>query len=164
MTIRIHSGHSRNRHDRILHPDEPSSQATRRRELNAYLDFSEPIALFQLGTLHHYHGERSPQSIMTEYIEALPSGSYVAISHFCDPETTSELSELARKMEQVFQQSPLGSSGVFRTRAEIEGMFPGLDLVEPGLTPCADWWPDGPRIKPLDPVQHCIVGAVGRKP
>ena len=67
-----------------------------------HLDFSEPIALFQLATLHHYQGERSPQSIMAEYIEALPSGSYVAISHFFDPETTSELSELARKMEQVF--------------------------------------------------------------
>jgi len=128
-----------------------------------YLDFSEPIALFQLGTLHHYDGERSPQSIMQEYIEALPSGSYVAISHFFDPETTSELSELARKMEQIFLHSPMGS-GVFRTRAEIEGMFPGLELVEPGLTLCAEWWPDGPRIKPLDPVQYCIVGAVGRKP
>jgi hypothetical protein len=128
-----------------------------------YLDFSQPIALFQLGTLHHYAGERNPQSIMAEYIDALPSGSYVAISHFFDPETTSELSELARKMEQVFLHSPMGS-GVFRTRAEIEGMFPGLELVAPGLIRCADWWPDGPRIKPLDPVQHCIVGAVGRKP
>jgi hypothetical protein len=128
-----------------------------------YLDFSQPIALFQLGTLHHYDGERSPQSIMAEYIDALPSGSYVAISHFFDPETTSELSELARKMEQVFLHSPMGS-GLFRTRAEIEGMFPGLELVPPGLTRCADWWPDGPHLKPLDPVQHCIVGAVGRKP
>ncbi|MBV8995929.1 MAG: SAM-dependent methyltransferase [Pseudonocardiales bacterium] len=127
------------------------------------LDFSEPIALFQLGTLHHYDGARSPQSIMAEYIDALPSGSYVAISHFFDPETTSELSTLARRMEQVFVHSPMGS-GWFRTRAEIEGMFPGLDLIEPGLVRCADWWPDGPRIKPLDPVQHCIVGAVGRKP
>lgn len=36
MTIRIHSSHSRNRHGRILHPDQPGSQATRRRELNAY--------------------------------------------------------------------------------------------------------------------------------
>jgi SAM-dependent methyltransferase len=132
--------------------------------VRAYLDFSEPLALFQLGTLHHYDGERSPQSIMAEYIEALPSGSYVAISHFCDPETTSELSELARKMEQVFLHSPLGSSGTFRTRAEIEGMFPGLELVEPGLIRCADWWPDGPLIEPLDPIQDCVVGAVGRKP
>ena len=30
-------------------------------------------------------------------------------------------------------------------------MFPGLELVEPGLTRCADWWPDGPEIKPLPP-------------
>ena len=27
--------------------------------VHSYLDFSEPIALFQLGTLHHYAGERS---------------------------------------------------------------------------------------------------------
>jgi hypothetical protein len=39
-----------------------------------------------------------------------------------------------------------------------------LDLIEPGLIRCADWWPDGPRIEPLDPIQHCLVGAVGRKP
>lgn len=127
-----------------------------------HLDFSQPIALFQLGTIHHYAGERSPADIMREYIDALPSGSYVAISHFLDPRT-EELSPLARRLEQVFLHSPMGT-GLFRTRAEIEAMFPGLELVPPGLTLCVDWWPDGPRIKPLDPVQNCIVGGVGRKP
>ena len=34
---------------------------------------------------------------MAEYIDAVQPGSYVALSHFFDPETTSELSELARK-------------------------------------------------------------------
>jgi hypothetical protein len=128
-----------------------------------HLDFSEPIALFHLSTLHHYDGERSPQSIMAEYVDALPSGSYVAICHFFDPEDGGELSELARKIEQIFVHSPMGS-GWFRTRTEIEGMLPGLELVDPGLVRCADWWPDGPQIKRLDPVQHCVVGAVGRKP
>jgi SAM-dependent methyltransferase len=127
-----------------------------------HLDFSEPIALFQISTLHHYDGERGPQSIMAEYIDALAPGSYVALSHFWDPETT-ELSELARKMEQIMLHSPMGS-GWFRTRAEIEGMFSGLELVEPGLTLCADWWPDGPRLTSLAPAQRCILGAVGRKP
>jgi hypothetical protein len=126
-----------------------------------YVDFSQPIALFQLGTLHHYDGERSPQSIMAEYVDALPSGSYVAVSHFLDPE--NEHTQLAKKMEQIFVHSPLGS-GRFRTRAEIEGMLPGLELVEPGLVRCVDWWPDGPQLKPLEPAQHCLVGAVGRKP
>ncbi|MGH3766304.1 MAG: SAM-dependent methyltransferase [Pseudonocardiaceae bacterium] len=127
-----------------------------------HLDFSEPIALFQIGTLPFYHGERSPQSIMAEYIDALPSGSFVAISHFIDPETT-QLSEFARRLEQAFLHSPMGR-GVFRTRAEIEGMLAGLELLDPGLALCADWWPDGPRIKPLATVQKCIVGAVARKP
>ncbi|MGH3329186.1 MAG: SAM-dependent methyltransferase [Streptomycetales bacterium] len=127
-----------------------------------HLDFSEPIALFQMGTLHHYADERSPGDIMQEYIDALAPGSYVGISHFFDPET-SEHSDLARRMEDVFLHSPMGT-GVFRTRTEIEGMFPGLELVDPGLVLCADWWPDGPRFKPLDQVSYCIVGAVGRKP
>jgi hypothetical protein len=127
-----------------------------------YLDFSQPIALIHASTLHHYVGERDPADIMREYIEALPSGSYVVLSHFLDPETT-EHSQLARRLEHVFVNSPVGS-GVFRTRAHIESMFAGLELIEPGLTLCADWWPDGPRIKPLNEVSHCIVGAVARKP
>lgn len=129
--------------------------------VHRYLDFSEPIALLHNATLHHYNGERAPREIMREYIDALPSGSYVVISHFFDPEV-AEYSELARRIEQIFLHSPLGC-GWFRTREEIEGMFNGLELVEPGLTLCADWWPDGPHLKPLLPVQHCIVGAVGRK-
>src|SRR5262249_2090612 len=126
------------------------------------LDFTEPVALLQLGTLPHYNGARSPQGIMAEYIEALPSGSYVAISHFWDPETPG-LSELSRKMERGFLHRPIGT-GWFRTRAEIEGMLPGLTLVAPGLTLCAEWWPDGPRDTPLAPVQRCVLAGVGRKP
>ena len=99
---------------------------------------------------------------MRTYIEALPSGSYVALSHFLDP-GTAEHSALARRMEDIFVHSPMGS-GAFRTRAQIESMLEGLDLVEPGLVRCADWWPDGPRVKPMYPVQYCIAGAVGRKP
>ncbi|MDQ4032413.1 MAG: SAM-dependent methyltransferase, partial [Actinomycetota bacterium] len=94
-----------------------------------HLNFAEPIALFQLSTLHHYDGERGAADIMREYIDALPSGSYVALSHCFDPE--NEYSELARRMEQVFLHSPLGS-GWFRTRTEIESMLPGLELIEPG--------------------------------
>ncbi len=127
-----------------------------------HIDFTQPVALFQMGTLHHYDGERSPADIMKTYIDALPSGSYVGLTHFFDPETP-EHSELARRMEDTFLHSPMGT-GLFRKRGEILGMFPGLDLIDPGLTLCAEWWPDGPQIKPLDQVSHCIVGAVGRKP
>lgn len=141
----------------IFRPQEILNNAVVRK----HLDLSEPIAFLQLGTLHHYLGERPAADIMREYVEALPSGSYVAISHFLDPE--NEHSAVARRMEDMFLHSPMGS-GIFSTAEELQLLFGGLEMVPPGLTLCADWWPDGPRIKPLNQVQHCIAGGVGRKP
>ncbi|MDQ2584559.1 SAM-dependent methyltransferase [Saccharothrix yanglingensis] len=128
-----------------------------------HIDFSEPIAFFQMGTLHHYNGTSpSTAEIMAEYIDALPSGSFVGISHFMDPET-EEHSAIARRMEDTFLHSPMGS-GRFATMDELRGLFRGLDMVEPGVVICADWWPDGPRLKELDAVSYCIAGGVGHKP
>jgi hypothetical protein len=66
-------------------------------------------------------------------------------------------------MEDRFVHSPMGS-GRFRTREQIQALFGGLQMVEPGLVLCDDWWPDGPRLTPLSDVRRCIVGGVGRKP
>jgi SAM-dependent methyltransferase len=141
----------------IFEPREILANETVRK----HIDFTQPVALLQLGTLHHFNGPRErPAEIMREYIEALPSGSYVAISHFSDPE--DELSALARKMEDVFLHSPMGS-GTFRTKAEIEELFADLEMIEPGVKLCAEWWPDGPQIKQLNEAQRTISGGIGRK-
>ena len=129
-------------------------------EVNDFLDFSQPIAVIQNGTLHHYIGDDGPQ-IMQKYVDAVVPGSYTVIAHFFDPETP-EHSEIARMMEEKFVHSPMGS-GVFRTRKQLLELFPGQELVPPGLVLCDDWWPDGPRVKPLNQVEECIAGAVGRK-
>ncbi|HET6740220.1 MAG TPA: SAM-dependent methyltransferase [Kribbella sp.] len=129
-------------------------------EVRTFLDFSEPIAVIQNGTLHHYIGTEGAQ-IMQKYVDAVVPGSYTVVSHFFNPETP-EHSEVARRMENKFIHSPMGS-GRFRTRAELMEFLPDQELVEPGLVLCDDWWPDGPRIKPLNQVEECIVGAVGRK-
>lgn len=136
-------------------------------EVRKHLDFSQPIALLQVGTLHHYTADNGGD-LMKEYIDALASGSFVAMSNFIDPETP-ELSPLARRMEDVFIHSPMGS-GVFRTEAQLMEFLPGLEIIEPGpgMTPeivLSDlWWPDGPRLRPLSPVEQCSSAVVGRKP
>lgn len=140
----------------IFRPQEVIGHET----VRGQLDFAQPIALLQVGTLHHRAGD--PSDLMREYVDALPPGSYVAVAHFLDPET-DEHSSLARRMEEQFLHSPMGT-GLFRTRDEIRGLLPDLELIEPGLVRCVDWWPNGPRIEPLSAVQHCIAGAVGRKP
>ncbi|HKS49736.1 MAG TPA: SAM-dependent methyltransferase [Amycolatopsis sp.] len=132
-----------------------------------HIDFSKPLVLLQVGTLHHVEGDSGPE-IMRQYIDALPSGSYVVFSHFFDPEIP-ELTEIAKRIEQVMVQGPLGA-GRFRTRAELEAMLPGLELIkpnalsEPGIVICDQWWPDGPQVVPLSKAAHCIAGAVARKP
>ncbi|MDT8912907.1 SAM-dependent methyltransferase [Amycolatopsis sp. PS_44_ISF1] len=125
-----------------------------------FLDWDQPIALIQNGTLHHYLGQDYAE-VMAAYIDALPPGSFVVVAHFLDPQTTAH-SEIARRMEERFTHSPMGS-GVFRTREEIRRLFGDTELVEPGLVLCEDWWPDGPRYTPLNQVQECIAGGIGRK-
>ncbi len=135
--------------------------------VRGHLDFARPLALLQVGTLHHYPGEDGAQ-LMRRYIDALPSGSFVAIAHFLDPQT-AELGPLARRMEQVFLHSPM-RSGRFRTAAQITQLLPGLQIIPPGpgrtgqLELCDLWWPDGPRLRPLNQVEQCIAAAVARKP
>jgi SAM-dependent methyltransferase len=131
-----------------------------RDEVKEFLDFDKPIAVIHNGTLHHYMGNDIPE-LMQTYVDAVVPGSYTVIAHFLDPQTP-EHSALARKMEEKFVHSPMGS-GAFRTWDEIRAMFPDQELVEPGLVLCDDWWPDGPRVKPLNQVEECIAGGVGRK-
>ena len=128
--------------------------------VQGFLDLDQPLALFQVGTIHHFEDSDEPQKIMADFVERLAPGSMVAIAHFFDPENAD--SELARRMEQVFVHSPMGS-GRFRTLAEIQGLFPGLDMIDPGVVPCYSWWPDGPQLQTEDDVQRCIVGGVGVK-
>jgi hypothetical protein len=140
----------------IFDPDEVLGKA----EVREFLDFTQPIAVIQNGTLHHYIGDEGA-AIMQRYVDAVVPGSYTVIAHFFDPETP-EHSAVARKMEEKFVHSPMGS-GKFRTRKELMEFFPNQELVSPGLVLCDDWWPDGPRIKPLNQVEECIVGGVGHK-
>jgi SAM-dependent methyltransferase len=131
------------------------------------IDFSQPLVLLQVGTLHHLEGDAGP-ALMAEYIDALAPGSYVVFSHFYDPEQPG-LTEIAKRIENILVNGPMGA-GRFRTRAEIEAMLPGLETIrpngttEPGLVSCFEWWPDGPVLLEPSPASRCIAGLVARKP
>lgn len=132
-------------------------------EVRKYVDFDQPVAFCHVGTLMHVPDDSDPWGIMRELIDAAAPGSFFAFAHLLDPGPDHELAEVAGKLQRVYLNSSL-ASGWFRPMDRLYDMLPGLDLVEPGMVPLADWWPDGPRLRPVAPVQRLLVGAVGRKP
>lgn len=126
------------------------------------LDFDRPVALIKSITLNQVPGEDRPREIMTSYIDALSSGSFVAISDLYAPGEGDQGGELLKKAEATVADS-MGTFA-YRSRAEIRSFFDGVELLEPGLVPLVEWWPDGPRRQPLPAGHRMLLGGVGRKP
>ncbi|RVU22248.1 SAM-dependent methyltransferase [Streptomyces antnestii] len=98
------------------------------------LDFDRPIALSLIALMHFIPGEQEPYDIVATLLEALPSGSYLVLSH-----ASSDIyPELA---EQVTAEYAKGGIELgFRTRDGVGRFFAGLDLVEPGLVTATEWY------------------------
>ena len=144
----------------LTKPDEVFSHPA----VTEFLDFSRPIALIQCSTLHHVSDAQEPQEIMKRYRELMPAGSYLALTHFTDPEDDGTGTALARYIEEVFTRDNSMGSGYFRKRAEIEAFFDDLELVPPGVARLNDWWPDGPELKASTVEDDIVIGGVARKP
>lgn len=144
--------------DDLAKPDQVLAAA------DSLLELDRPVALYQVGTLHHLADAQDPARIMRDYIAALPAGSYVVASHFYNPGADDQaLAQLAERLEDSFLQSPMGT-GRFRTRDEITSYFGDLDIVEPGVVTLTDWWPDGPPAAQPDPVRKLMIGGIAHKP
>ncbi|TCP56890.1 S-adenosyl methyltransferase [Tamaricihabitans halophyticus] len=134
---------------------DPSAVCTHPDIVDA-IDFGQPVAVVLLGILHHLHDDEEPARIVREYLAAVPSGSYLMLSHFCS------YGPAERAAEKAFLNF-LGT-GRFRTQAEIGAYFDGLDLVAPGLTPLSAW--RNPRQGDTRPTAggRMQIGAIARKP
>jgi hypothetical protein len=118
------------------------------------LDFTQPVALMMLGIVGQIADSDRPESIIERLLEALPPGSYLALS---DGVSTSEtFNEAVRHYNE-------NSANTYHPRSpeQITGFFEGLELVEPGIVPLTRWRPDA---KPV-PGHGEVPGmcGVGRK-
>ena len=124
-------------------------------ELGATLDLGRPVALVLLAVLHFVPDGQDPYGIVARLVKALPSGSYLVMSH-----ATYDLVDPA-----TVEQLEAHSSGQWRSRSrdEFARFFTGLELVDPGVVPIGNWRPD-PGTTPPDPAQIVTYGAVARIP
>ena len=121
------------------------------------LDFSQPVAVMLLAVLHFVPDTDDPYKIVSRVMEALPSGSFLVLSH---ASSDIETGVAAAGAERYNQRSAV--SVWLRTRAQVTRFLDGLDVVEPGVVPLGQWHP-GP-LQQFDSPGLPTYCAVGRKP
>ena len=102
-------------------------------EAAGVLDFSQPVAVMLLGVLHCIPDEDDPAAIVARLTAAVPSGSYLVISHPASDVTE----ELSRSMGDYNKQAAAPLTA--RSHAEVSSFFAGLELVEPGVVQLHRW-------------------------
>jgi S-adenosyl methyltransferase len=127
-------------------------------ELQATLDLGQPVGLVLLAILHFVGDSEDPYDIVARLVDAMPPGSYLAMSHATyDPMPA----ETVAKLKAAIGAS--GEPGGPRSRNEFAQFFTGLELVDPGIVPIGDWRPS-PGTRPPDPADIGVYGAVARIP
>jgi hypothetical protein len=101
------------------------------------LDFSRPIAVMLMAILQHLSDEDDPYQVMATLIDAMPSGSYLALSHPAKDIDAAEMAKMAETLNQMMAEKV-----TFRDRDSVVRFFDGLELVEPGMVQASKWRPD----------------------
>jgi hypothetical protein len=119
------------------------------------LDFDRPVAVLLLGVLHLVQDAEDPWGIVDTLMAAVPSGSYLVISHPALEIHPGQQEAQKRYNERVTTPQTL------RTRADVARFFARLGMVDPGLVQVHQWRPDTEGQLVDAPTAH---GGVGRKP
>jgi hypothetical protein len=124
-------------------------------EATRTLDFGRPVALMLLAVLQFALDDHDPYGLVSRLMAALPSGSYLVISHPTDDFNPDKGESMRVYNERSVQQM------VVRDQGDTARFFDGLDLLDPGVVPVAKWRPDSPATAARASSMWC---AVARKP
>jgi SAM-dependent methyltransferase len=126
-------------------------------EVRGLLDFDQPIGLLLVALLHFIPDADDPARIVSTLVDALPTGSYLVLSHFSNEGTREQVEGLLRLSRNT--PTPL----TLRPRAQVAAFFDGLELVDPGVRYLPEWRPDHPMDVDDHPERFNDFCGVGRK-
>ena len=121
------------------------------------LDFGLPVAIMLVAVLHHIPDSDDPYGIVARLRDAVPSGSYLVISHAASDISPTEMAEMIRRMNEHLAEG----NHVARPRDVVAQFFADVDLVEPGVVKVTQWRPAS-AVAAQTPTS--LWGGVGRKP
>jgi len=126
-------------------------------EVHRLLDFDQPIAVLLVAMLHQIRDEDDPERIVGQLRDAIVPGSYLVISHG----TAESRPQAAAEGVQMLRRS--GVQATLRTREQVERLFAGFELVEPGVVWAPQWRPDVPEDVDDHPERSIMLAGAGRK-
>lgn len=124
-------------------------------QLARVLDLDRPVALMLIAVLMLLDDKGDPYATVSTLREALPSGSYLALTHPTqdfDPEAMGIVTAAATQGGMTFRP---------RSRDEVADFFGDWELLDPGLVPVRSW---RPVTEPDDPESAYYWAGVARKP
>jgi len=128
-------------------------------ELQRTLDLRQPVGLLLIAVMHFIPDEDDPWALAARLLAALPSGSYLALSHLTgdfDPAAWAGVVAVYRRSGVTMQVRP---------KPDVERFFAGLDLIDPGVVSLPRWRPDPSDVgSPPGDAAVSVYGGVARKP
>jgi hypothetical protein len=103
------------------------------------LDFQQPVAIVLMAVLQFIPGEEGPGRIVAELLDAVPSGSYLVISHPASDIDAEQMADVASRLNRLMSQQV-----TLRRREQVAQFFDGLALAPPGVVRIPEWRPDSP--------------------
>ncbi|MGH9211195.1 MAG: SAM-dependent methyltransferase [Acidimicrobiales bacterium] len=101
------------------------------------LDLTKPVAVMLVSILHLIGSDDDPYGVVGQFMDSVPSGSYLVISHLTKDIQTEAMAGLERSAPPDARYSFL-----MRSRAEVSRFFDRLELVEPGVVSVDTWRPE----------------------
>ncbi|WP_309109775.1 SAM-dependent methyltransferase [Saccharothrix sp.] len=129
-------------------------------EVQDLLDFDRPIAVLMIALLHFIPDSDDPHGIVAAYRDAIPPGSFLAVSHAGYEE--GEWNPAWDEARGTYNRGV--SEMTYRKKSEVEALFEGFELVEPGVARLPLWHPESPDDVDEDAAHFLGFGAAGRKP
>ncbi len=106
-------------------------------KLVSMIDFSEPVAVLFVSVLQFVTDDEEAAEIVRSFRDITCAGSQVVISAIT---RTGQDTEKVKTIVDAYERS--SAPAVLRTQDQIERLFGGASLVDPGLVPVPQWHPD----------------------
>lgn len=124
-------------------------------EVRELIDLDRPVALLLVAVVHFIAEAEDPDGIIQTLRDALPTGSYLVLSH-----ATGDVHEDRREDAAAVYGKATASMNL-RPHARILDFFGDFTLIDPGLVRVTDWRPEEPPRPDQPPIG--IYGGVARK-